>query len=58
MELLAAMPKDAVTEYLRGHRLLAAWDAKRKAGSISSKHAAWTDVWSIGAISIRRLLNS
>ena len=49
MELLATMPKDAVT---------AAIDAKRKAGSISSKHAAWTGVWSIGAISIRRLLNS
>ena len=57
MELLAAMPKDAVTEYLRA---IACSRLGRKAEgrSISSKHAAWTDVWSIGAISIRRLLNS
>ncbi len=57
MELLAAMPKDAVTEYLRAiacSRL----GRKEEGVVISSKHAAWTDVWSIGAISIRRLLNS
>lgn len=47
MELLATMPKDAVTEYLRPSPARG-WDAKRKAGSISSKHAAWTGVWNIG----------
>ena len=57
MELLASLPKDAVTEYLKAiacSRLGRKEEGRRH----SSKHAAWTGVWSIGAISIRRLLNS
>ena len=57
MELLATMPKDAVTEYLRA---IACSRLGRKAEG--RRHflepVDWTSAWSIGVISIRKLLNS
>jgi len=54
LELLSTMPKDAVTEYLKA---IACSRLGRKVENTSSKPVNWTSAWSIGEISIRKLLN-
>ena len=57
LELLAAMPKDAVTEYLRAIAC-SRMGRKTEGREHFSKHAAWTDVWSTAGTSIPKLQNS
>lgn len=56
LELLDAMPKDAVTEYLKAIPVRG-WDARKRAGSISSKRAASMSAWSTGPTLTPKLQN-